>query len=580
MGNCRLVFTVFLILCAGLAAEQARSGDIYGSDVPRPHREFDERRCVGILGAVGRPGVYGLGTDAITIGDVIQTAGEATGMAGGTIRLLRGGQVELGALATAHTIRVQAGDVVLVDSKGNADSAHDSGPIELAYVGLFERPIVAPIAPGEANVAAILDRLGQTPDAMRSVRVILPGRVDALTIDKRTVRLPLPSGSVLLFAPAAIRRDVIPQAPPIAAIVTHSTVALAQEPQFRGFGSFDPQHLSSADQAGAGLPAIHPTYVTVERELTAALPIPDSDEEGGGAMRTSGFAPKLPSSNEPRAFVDVHETPTSDNSLATTSASAARPKEFSFDEIDIDAINGSRDRSAVLSRFRASEAGTPTVDSFGEQVPEVVPQERRRTKSNIFGWLAGLISVSILVVLILRAARTYRNRRRQSNLKTTANAAPAIDVATATTTPDARVLRSKVSRRIRGTKRPMKFRRASEVAGANRVQASSEKQVTTPVVHGGSPAAKETVAFMEPAGHSVQKTRASHQPTFPRAVHVDLQPVTGSVENQRPAGESKSSVIFVPSANSRVGSGAGVLGRALARLQTQAGIGGSRVISH
>ena len=199
-------------------------------------------RCVGVLGEVTRPGVYQLPGERVEFGELLTWAGNPTRAASGNVRLLRNGKVHsLDISSRSLQSELVPGDVLILDSSTTPqngrsqeglvrtqsfepDSASRSSntarrgktDVQLAYVGLFDRPVVAPVRAEDATLGNLLAQLEQPAEVAATVRVISPGQSTAKTWQERSGDdSPLESGSVLVFEPSALRHDHLPAPPAV-----------------------------------------------------------------------------------------------------------------------------------------------------------------------------------------------------------------------------------------------------------------------------------------------------------------------------------------------------------------------------
>ena len=188
----------------------------------------------GIVGHVVRPGVYELPSRYPTLVELVQRAGGLTKDATSQIRVVRNGANQLRAwYSPGSRFPLQRGDVVVVDSASNRgqrssdpasngvrNSQADRMPsrqltmVQLAFVNLFDHPVVLTMSRDEATLAHIMARLGQRPDLVRTLRVIqsVTARQQQQQ-DGDTQATPLTSGTVLVFDPSTVDYPQLPELP-------------------------------------------------------------------------------------------------------------------------------------------------------------------------------------------------------------------------------------------------------------------------------------------------------------------------------------------------------------------------------
>jgi hypothetical protein len=242
---------------------------------------------VGVLGAVGRPGVYELPGDRVELADLLRWSDNLTQAASGNIRLLRKGTVQsLDISAQSLRSLILPGDVLVFDSRPSAGGSRvpdggvqtqsletadghsaEDADVQLAFLGLFDRPVIGRMRPGDATLSNLLRQLGQAAEIAATVRVIPPGKISVEKCqDQRSEYAPLESGSVVLFEPSTLRHDLLqpplpvirPDAPPqrptmSSPINSETRAALAIEAA---------ESLISPVQVSAAQPSIHATFVS------------------------------------------------------------------------------------------------------------------------------------------------------------------------------------------------------------------------------------------------------------------------------------------------------------------------------
>lgn len=161
------------------------------------------RSFIAVMGAVEQSGVFEVPEPIPPLGKLLQQAGGLAAGATGNIHVIRRGRMTLQThVTTGMNVPLRPGDVVIAGGAGGRHRRDASALIEVAIVGLVERPVVVRLRPEHARVEAIASLLGQDSRAAARVRVI----------GSRGRRLS--NGSIVAFDPATVRRDRIPSLPP------------------------------------------------------------------------------------------------------------------------------------------------------------------------------------------------------------------------------------------------------------------------------------------------------------------------------------------------------------------------------
>ncbi|QDT36311.1 hypothetical protein [Stratiformator vulcanicus] len=197
---------------------------------------------IGVIGQIARPGSYHFDSASPTIGEVLKVAGPLTDEATGSVRIIRHGRTGIQmSVRPGSDYRLVPGDVLVIDGTrgrrfgvtGVTQTAYRAErkfaktndaarpAVQLAVVGIAERPVILKVAGERATPRAMVASLGQTHlDPARDIHVIAAGMNGKAISDR-----PLPEGSVLVFDPRRVRAETIPTLPePIA--VDASAIAL------------------------------------------------------------------------------------------------------------------------------------------------------------------------------------------------------------------------------------------------------------------------------------------------------------------------------------------------------------------
>ncbi len=217
-----------------VAAEPRMTSRVAFRSLPSP----SARACIGVLGAVARPGAFEFDRGPVELRDVIAQAGGTTPEATGNIRIIRGGRPgQQVFLHPGTSYLVMPGDVVVAvgrpkrpippprPSDRSPGASEPLPPVEIAFVDVLDRPIVLKVRGEHASVAKLIELLGQPAELGTSVRIIPTMGLVGLK-GPLTDRSPLPPSTVLVFERRLLDLDSIPPLPPaIPASGTSSVVA-------------------------------------------------------------------------------------------------------------------------------------------------------------------------------------------------------------------------------------------------------------------------------------------------------------------------------------------------------------------
>jgi hypothetical protein len=288
-------------LSASFAAETSSGSLVAASShpVPKPgdSSQNGSQRAIylGVMGEVAHPAAYAARADW-TLTELIKRAGGITPHANKTVRIFRGGLLtEQVFLGSGEAPALSPNDLIVVGSRGpsgprmtpvdasrglNEQAPVSQAPVsqapvsqapvsavQIAFVGLIDRPVIVKMPGDQATLARIVELLGQPADCAAKIRLFAPlgaGPRDADSIDQAT--RPLDSGTVLVFSPPSIRLETLPALPePIAEISPQSSATPTPRPpdSKRGDSNVsDPKGPETlpADPKGARSP--HPLEVT------------------------------------------------------------------------------------------------------------------------------------------------------------------------------------------------------------------------------------------------------------------------------------------------------------------------------
>jgi hypothetical protein len=232
----------------------------------------------GVMGEVSHPGTYEA-SGTLTLAELVKRAGGVTPRANRTVRIFRGGvlteQVYLG---SGEDPALLPGDlVVIAASASEGPHITPTDPtrplnetagvfaVQIAFVNLIERPVIAKMPSDQATVSRIVELLGQSSDCASKIRVfnlrgIGPGESE--TSDQIT--RPLESGTVLVFPSSSVRTASLPALPaPIGVAPSSAPPAVAiRLPEFKA------EEASPGQNAAVVHPLQHKVHLTIEGDET------------------------------------------------------------------------------------------------------------------------------------------------------------------------------------------------------------------------------------------------------------------------------------------------------------------------
>ncbi|MES2793958.1 MAG: hypothetical protein V4719_30370, partial [Planctomycetota bacterium] len=215
-------------------------------------------------------------------------AGGSTTTASGGVRIVRQGRGGLQTfLSPDSPHEVMNGDVVLLESHrlnsksglreypkataaGDTTAAGAIAPVTtdtkqpvlayLAFVNLGPQPIVVPVPRDQATLITVMKWLRQDPESPPYVRVLSPSPVLRQNSGRPIEQQLLENGTVLVFDPATIKRERLPEFPPVKVVasVTEPVASPVMAPT------------TAAQPDAAGIPEAIPTLPS--RELPLSRP--------------------------------------------------------------------------------------------------------------------------------------------------------------------------------------------------------------------------------------------------------------------------------------------------------------------
>lgn len=187
---------------------------------------------VAVMGQVAHPGTYEFHA-APTLQLAVETAGGLTDAGSPMIRIIRGQRaVQRVDLSAGGQSVLQPGDLVVVDvqpqrglhsaslaTETNLRKVHpaqDPG-VQLALLGVTEYPVIVKVHTWEARPELIVQKLGQPPELMKSLRILPPPAQELNSKTNRDPRTPplLADGTVLAFEQQQIVANQLQDLPKI-----------------------------------------------------------------------------------------------------------------------------------------------------------------------------------------------------------------------------------------------------------------------------------------------------------------------------------------------------------------------------
>jgi len=383
--------------------------------------------------------VYGLAAGPNALGDLLQRAGTSRIAAGATIRLLRNGSMGLAEL-TEETLQfpLHSGDLVVVDRLHPPADARTGEPhrdaqpsqsapraetwpdVQLAFVRLFDSPVVSTLPRAEATLANIVQRLGQPAPVAETIRVIPPGQHRLIKPEGQTIYSePLASGTILVFDPSVLERKALPPAPAViqpVMLASHDEDTAPPLSLVRRDDSVIDQFAHEADQPQSTLPAVSPTYVV-------PLPAPGAGTPGDALPSTPaeghGTSPGRPSRRHRHPAAPAGSSERVPSPLPTDSAAddAAQPLKKTHDPESRAAAHRPKHDAAprTLAPGGLRPEGNLSAAAYWKNSPAVVPfpennnadadralSDRHDLVAWIIGGLAGATLLMIVASMILR----------------------------------------------------------------------------------------------------------------------------------------------------------------------------------
>ncbi|MEX2288035.1 MAG: SLBB domain-containing protein [Planctomycetaceae bacterium] len=359
MRHGRLSILLYLaILAAGASLHGAHEGVQLA--LAEATRQVEPRQMAGpgfyfgILGQVAKPAVYQFRTATVRLTDLVSAAGGVTDRATGNARVFRRGLNRQQALIMPGAdVRLMAGDIVVFDERQAANTGvvlsdyspgvsspagfeqnqnAQSSRIQVAFVGLIERPVIVKMPSEHATVPKLLALLQQKPDVAHAVRVIQTGPAAAVSPETSGDKIQLTSGSIVVFDRDLIVADCVRESLPAAIdVAAPSGVASAPSADTSGTISALPNH------AGA---AVDATTVSFPSTNAVNEPVAESSQSSTGLSEPATWSADALSSqttggNE-AATDSAHRNPLAVTNQPITNFDERNPTGISPGEVSIE----------------------------------------------------------------------------------------------------------------------------------------------------------------------------------------------------------------------------------------------------
>lgn len=184
---------------------------------------------VAIMGEVVRPATYRAEGPLPTLQELVEQAGGLTPNASTWFRLIRNGSPgQRIQFSPNDNVALLAGDLIVVDPQPTA-SLTPANPnagmggylppprpetVQLAFVGILDRPIVVRIYAEKATLEQIVAMVGQAPDSVMHVRAQDRQRLLVGSFERHRT-LPLNDGTVVYFSRKLINPARLPEFPSV-----------------------------------------------------------------------------------------------------------------------------------------------------------------------------------------------------------------------------------------------------------------------------------------------------------------------------------------------------------------------------
>lgn len=199
-----LLLGIFVLLASHADAQEPPIRRAQGSAETK-----SSRHQFGIIGEVVRPGVYEYPEEQPLLVDLVRQARGMVRTASGSIQIIRDGRPGPKmhySPGLQHAL--EPGDLLVVEAASNV--VRDPSALQVALVNLIDRPVVLKIRQEDATLSQILRRLNQRPELSLNVRIIGPGGHFESGPPTALARMPLASGTVLVFDRSLVDADLIP----------------------------------------------------------------------------------------------------------------------------------------------------------------------------------------------------------------------------------------------------------------------------------------------------------------------------------------------------------------------------------
>jgi SLBB domain len=231
--RCACALTLALLAAACVPSAVLPAAERFPSATAERPQTASPTVCIGILGAVRRPGVYRLPVGC-TLAELVGCAGGLARDGDGNARVYRGDRLaqQLFVASSAST-SLYSGDLIVIDcqspdpspfgprihsrqaaSDGSLGSGPTSGEVEIALLNLIDRPVVIKLAREQASLAGIVEFLRQPAELVEQIRAFSPSRTQTRGyLGPESNAESLRSGTVLIFPKRRVQLASLPALP-------------------------------------------------------------------------------------------------------------------------------------------------------------------------------------------------------------------------------------------------------------------------------------------------------------------------------------------------------------------------------
>ncbi len=405
-------------LSAGTVSSEAQAQNAVRKSQPKlivyqPQQTTEA--LIGVMGQVPRPGTYQF-AGAPSLQLAVDAAGGLTESALPMVRIVRGQRVvQRVALQAAAKEVLQTGDLVIADVQpqrnGLAALPANDG-IQVAFLGVTDRPVIVKVHASQARADLIVQMLGQSPDVLRTLRVIPPPNQEFVPKPNGSPpAAPLMSeGAVLLFERRQIVANELKDLPEI-------IPCALPEPDIGGYGVRNAyEERQSRDGASSRRPGSpSPWKANTEAGPLSQVPPPLGEDVSSPSptLLPDHRIPATLSSSSPNGISAAPVTTLPFSGTAAISSRASRSTEVGQPSQTGPAAADTQDPAWN----RVSDAGTKLeTDSMAGDLDAEFDDEATAEAGAISIWhMLGVISAAGLLVGAALAIRSFAGSQAGAN---------------------------------------------------------------------------------------------------------------------------------------------------------------------